>query len=143
MEPSFDVTVLASAAAARLIDLLTTDGWTAARAAVASLWRRGHPELVEAELTEARAELLQAEASDGGGPEIRTLLVAEWQARIARLLATHPDLIDEMRELVGELLRGTGTAEGQTVGVLHQEAHVTDGDAYLAGRDISITKDRE
>ncbi|MEU9305455.1 hypothetical protein [Streptomyces sp. NPDC048269] len=142
MEPSLDVTVLASAAAARLIDLLATDGWTAARAAMASLWRRGHPGRVEAELTEARAELLQDEASDGG-PEIRTLLVAEWQARLARLLATHPDLIDELRELVGELLRDAGTAEGQTVGSLHQEAHVTDGDAYLAGRDISITKDRE
>ncbi|WP_269278039.1 hypothetical protein [Streptomyces sp. H39-S7] len=132
------MTVLASAAAARLIDLLTTDSWTDARTAVASLWRRGHPERVEAELTEGRGDLLQAEASDRG-PAVRTLLVAEWQARLARLLATHPDLADEMRRL----LRDTGTAEGQAVGSLHQEAHVTDGDAYQAGRDISITKDRE
>ncbi|MFF4625099.1 hypothetical protein [Nonomuraea jabiensis] len=142
MDPSLDMGALASTAAERLIDLLATDGWAAAKAAVMSLWRRGHPERVEAELTEARGELLRAEESDGG-LELRALLVTEWQARLARLLATHPDLIDEMRQLVGELLHDNGTAEGQTVGSLHQEAHVTHGNAYQAGRDISVTTGRE
>ncbi|WP_069815551.1 hypothetical protein [Streptomyces sp. TP-A0874] len=142
MDPSLDVAALASTAAERLIELLTTDGWAAARAAVVSLWRRGHPERVEAELTEARGELLRAGESDGG-PELRALLVSEWQARLARLLATHPDLVDETREMVGGLPHHGGSAAGQTVGSLHQEAHVTDGNAYLAGRDISVTKGGE
>ncbi|MCX5215977.1 hypothetical protein OG689_43345 [Kitasatospora sp. NBC_00240] len=139
METSLELATLASVASARLIDMVATDGWAAVRAAVSSLWRRSHPERAEEELGEARDRLL---ASQGGGDDqnLRALLVAVWQAKLALLLATEPDLADEVRQLISEELRGSSPV-GQVVGSLNQEAHVTDGDAYLAGRDITVTRD--
>ena len=138
METSLELAALASVASARLIDLVATDGWAAVRASVVSLWRRSHPERVEEELGEVRDRLLETQGGDDD-PQLRALLVAEWQARLALLLATQPDLADEVRRLISEELRDSGPA-GQAVGSLTQEAHVTDGDAYLAGRDQTITR---
>ena len=50
METSVELAGLASAAAARLIDLLATDGWAAVKSSVLSLWRSAHPERVEEEV---------------------------------------------------------------------------------------------
>ncbi|MBO0916998.1 hypothetical protein [Streptomyces laculatispora] len=142
METSVELAGLASAAAARLIDLLTTDGWAAVRSSVLSLWRSAHPERVDNELTDARFELLEARRT-GGGEELQGLLVAEWQARIVRLLATRPDAVAELRALLGEELRAAGTPEQQITGSMTLEAHVSDGDAFLAGRDMTVTRGGE
>lgn len=142
METSVELAGLASAAAARLIDLLATDGWAAVRSSVLSLWRSAHPERVEEELTDARGELLQARQT-GDGEELQGLLVAEWQARIIRLMATRPDAVDELRALfVGEA-RAAGTPEQQITGSMTLEAHVSGGDAFLAGRDMTVTRGGE
>lgn len=139
MDPTIDMNAgLTSVAAARLIELLlSTDGWSAVKNAVRSLWRHSHPERVEAELAEARGELLKAEES-GGGAELHELLVAEWQARLARLIATRPDIA---RELPALLLDRPHDATSGATSSTTLTAHVSDGgDAYLAGRDMKITK---
>ncbi|MEV0976421.1 hypothetical protein [Streptomyces sp. NPDC049915] len=139
METSVELAGLASAAAARLIDLLATDGWAAVKSSVMSLWRSAHPERVEEELADLRGELLQAQQT-GDGQELQGLLVAEWQARIIRLMATRPGAVDELRALVGEELRAAGTPEQQISGSMTLEAHVSGGDAFLAGRDMTVTR---
>ncbi|WP_030416616.1 hypothetical protein [Streptomyces sp. NRRL S-1448] len=139
METGVELAGLASAAAARLIDLLTTDGWAAVKSSVLSLWRSAHPERIEEELADARGELLQAQQT-GDGQELQGLLVAEWQARIIRLMAARPDAVDELRALFGEELRAVGTPEQQITGSMTLEAHVSGGDAFLAGRDMTVTR---
>jgi hypothetical protein len=140
METSVELAGLASAAAARLIDLLATDGWSAVKSSVLALWRSARPERVEEELTDARGELLQARQT-GDGEELQGLLVAEWQARIIRLMATRPDAVDELRALLGGELSAAGTPEQQITGSMTLEAHVSGGDAFLAGRDMTVTRD--
>ncbi|MFD0021209.1 hypothetical protein [Streptomyces sp. NPDC058382] len=139
METSVELAGLASAAAARLIDLLATDGWGAVKSSVLALWRSAHPERVEDELADARDELLQAQQT-GGGEELQGLLVAEWQARIIRLMAVRPDAVDELRALFGEEPRTAGGPEQQITGSMTLEAHVSGGDAFLAGRDMNVTR---
>ncbi|MFD4943774.1 hypothetical protein ACFVYE_14990 [Streptomyces sp. NPDC058239] len=139
METSVELAGLASAAAARLIDLLATDGWGAVKSSVLALWRSAHPERVEEELADVRSELLQAQQT-GGGEELQGLLVAEWQARIIRLMATRPDAVAELRALLGGELRAVGTPGPQITGSMTLEAHVSDGDAFLAGRDMNVTR---
>ncbi|MFJ1545846.1 hypothetical protein [Streptomyces sp. NPDC088246] len=139
METSVELAGLASAAAARLIDLLATDGWGAVKSSVLALWRSAHPERVEEELTDVRSELLQAQQT-GGGEELQGLLVAEWQARIIRLMATRPEAVAELRALLGGELRAAGTPGPQITGSMTLEAHVSDGDAFLAGRDMNVTR---
>ncbi|MFF4290965.1 hypothetical protein ACFY0R_37570 [Streptomyces sp. NPDC001633] len=139
METGVELAGLASAAAARLIDLLTTDGWAAVKSSVLSLWRSAHPERIEEELTDARGELLQAQQT-GDGQVLQGLLVAEWQARIIRLMAARPDAVDELRALFGEEPRAAGTPEQQITGSMTLEAHVSGGDAFLAGRDMTVTR---
>lgn len=139
METSVELAGLASVAAARLIDLLATDGWDAVKSSVLSLWRTAHPERVEEELTEARAELIQAEQT-GDNTDLQGLLAAEWQARIIRLMATRPDTVDELRTLLAEDLRTAGSPEQQITGSMTLEAHVSGGDAFLAGRDMNVAR---
>ncbi|MFF2650162.1 hypothetical protein [Streptomyces sp. NPDC058045] len=140
MDTSGELAGLASAAAARLIDLLATDGWTAVKSSVLSLWRSAHPERVEEELADARGELLEAQRT-GDGQELQGLLVTEWQARLIRLMATRPDAVDELRALFGGEPRAAGNPEQQITGSMTLEAHVSGGDAFLAGRDMTVTRD--
>ncbi|MGA5423752.1 hypothetical protein [Streptomyces lavendulocolor] len=139
METSVELAGLASVAAARLIDLLATDGWAAVKSSVLSLWRSAHPHRVEEELGEARGELLQARQT-GDGQELQGMLVAEWQARIVRLMATRPDAVEELRALFGGEPHSAGAPEQLITGTMTMEAHVSGGDAYLAGRDMTVTR---
>ncbi|MFF2727412.1 hypothetical protein ACFVS9_05845 [Streptomyces sp. NPDC058008] len=139
METSVELAGLASAAAARLIDLLATDGWGAVKSSVLALWRTAHPERVEEELGDARDELLQARRTGDDG-ELQGLLIAEWQARIIRLMATRPDAVDELRALLGPEPGTSGTPEQRITGSMTLEAHVSGGDAFLAGRDMTVTR---
>ena len=79
----------------------------------------------------------------GGGQEaqaLQALLVAEWQARLVRLLATRPDAADELRALFGAEPRDAAAPEQRITGSMTLEAHVSGGDAFLAGRDMTITR---
>ncbi|MEU5715915.1 hypothetical protein AB0G71_09015 [Streptomyces sp. NPDC020403] len=142
METSVELAGLASVAAARLIDLLATDGWAAAKASVLSLWRSAQPERLEEELDDTRGELLQAQQTNDG-EELQRLLVAEWQARMIRLMAARPDAVDELRALWGEEAGASSApaASAQQIkGSMTLEAHVSGGDAFLAGRDMTVTR---
>ena len=128
---------LASMAAGRLIELLSSDGWTAVKHAVRSLWRHSHPERVEAELVEARGELVKAEQA-GGGAELQELLVAEWRARLARLIAARPEIVDELRTLLLGAAQESGSSAPTTASATLKARVSGGGGAYLAGRDMTV-----
>ncbi|HKN98657.1 MAG TPA: hypothetical protein VJX10_16175 [Pseudonocardiaceae bacterium] len=129
-----ELTALASVAAGQMIQLMATDGWAAAKSSFVSLWRRLHPERVDADLTRARSDLLAARQT--GDDELEKSLVAEWQARLARLLVAQPEVVDELRRLLNPAAGGQ-----QTVGSMRLDTRVTGGgDAYVAGRDQTINR---
>ncbi|WP_151770078.1 hypothetical protein [Streptomyces abyssomicinicus] len=102
MDP--EMAVLAGTAGTTLVALLTTEVWERARDGIAALWRRADPGRAEAisdELDVTRTELLTAR--EGGDTESPGELSTEWQGRIRRLLAAHPEQAEELRTLLDEL----------------------------------------
>ncbi|WP_103504399.1 hypothetical protein [Streptomyces sp. SM12] len=90
---------LAVAAGTALVGAMATEGWNAVRSGAVALWRKVHPErvaTVEAELEEARAELVATDDPD----EIEAEMAREWRRRFRRLLAEQPELADELRRMV-------------------------------------------
>ncbi|WP_028805835.1 hypothetical protein [Streptomyces sp. 142MFCol3.1] len=91
---------LASTVGTAVVTALTTDLWQGAQASVGALWRRAYPEradTVEAELAETRTLLLttpDGDVSEGSAEE--------WRLRFRRLLATRPDLAEELRRVLTE-----------------------------------------
>lgn len=130
MDP--EMAALATTAGTTLVTLLTTEAWQRARDGFASLWRRAQPERAEgiaAELETTRSDLLNAEADDEA--DIRDALGTEWQGRIRRLLVAHPEELEPLQTLMGELQPSTPASSAVT-------QHATaDGYArvYQAGRD--------
>lgn len=124
--------VLAGTAGTTLVTLLTTEVWERARDGIASLWRRAEPERAEAvsaEVEVTRRDLLVAEAD--GDIASRSELGTEWQGRIRRLLAAHPEEAEALRTLLAELAPYTPDVPSVT-------QHATaSGNArvYQAGRD--------
>jgi hypothetical protein len=128
------------AAASALVGAMATDGWNEVRSGVAALWRRVHPDRVpaiESELDEVRYELLDSRRT--GDAEVEKGLVADWQRKLRRLMAAHPELTAELRLLLEEwsrLLPSPGLAGGQT---FSQAAVVTAcGKVNQVGRDQFI-----
>ena len=102
-----EITGLAGTAATTLVTLLTTEGWQRAKEQFSSLWRRVQPERAEAvagELEATRADLLTVQVD--GDSDTEAELAAEWQGRIRRLLAAHPEAADHLRVLLAELAPG-------------------------------------
>lgn len=131
------------AAATALVTAMATDGWQEARAGAVALWRRVHPDRVpaiESELEEVRAELLGARQS--GDAAVETELIADWQRKLRRLTATHPDLLAELEQLTLGPWSAPLSASGQArVRSVHQVAVATGkGTVYQAGRDQHITR---
>ncbi|MGW6144067.1 hypothetical protein [Streptomyces sp. NPDC055140] len=130
MDP--EMAVLAGTAGTTLVTLLTTEVWQRARDGVASLWRRAEPEragVISAELEVTRRELLAAQA--GGDLESPSELGAEWQGRIRRLLAAHPEETEALRTLLNELAPYT-SAESSVTQHATASGHAR---VYQAGRD--------
>ena len=140
MEAGSELAELASTAAGQLISLLTKDGWATVKASIVSLWRHSHPEHVDADLTQARGELLAAVRS-GTDRELSEFLANEWRGRLGRLLITQPEAADELRRIIREDFNVAGSAGHQVIGSMTLETHVSGGgDANVAGRDMTITK---
>jgi hypothetical protein len=98
-----ELSVLAATAATTVVGLLTTDAWERLKGGLVALWRRANPERaagIEAEITEARSELLAPGAADD--TELTHALVREWQRRIYRLLIADPELAVDLRRLLNE-----------------------------------------
>ncbi|MEV0695849.1 hypothetical protein [Streptomyces sp. NPDC050388] len=100
-----ELVTLASTAGTTLVGLLVTDAWGRAQAAVSALWRQARPEqaeVVEGELVQARDEAVAAHAA--GDSSMRDALIAEWQLKFRRLLASNPDIASELRHILNEEL---------------------------------------
>lgn len=95
---------LAGTAGSTIVTLLATDAWEKTKTAVGGLWKRVHPGragAVEADLVEARTEVLAARAA--GDAQTERDLTAEWQGRIRRLLAADSGVAAELRQVLVSL----------------------------------------
>ncbi|GAA2262520.1 MULTISPECIES: hypothetical protein [Kitasatospora] len=137
-----DLAALASSAAGQLMNVIATDSWAAVKSVVLALWRRSHPERAEEDLAQARADLLAAQQA-GNAEQLQQVLVAEWQARLSRLLLAQPDLADELRALLeGALAEPDADGRRPGAGSTTINAQVTGGgDAYVAGRDLTVNRE--
>ncbi|WP_432865581.1 hypothetical protein [Microbispora rosea] len=100
-----ELLALANTAGTTVVGLLATDAWDQAKSAVGSLWRRvrpEHAEVVEAELVEARNEVVSARAA--GDDSVERELVTEWQLKLRRLLAAEPTIATELHRLLQDEL---------------------------------------
>lgn len=135
MDP--EIAALAGAAGTTLVSLLATEAWESAKDGFAGLWNRVRPERAEAvsaELEATRDDVLAARESNDRETEVE--LSAEWQGRVRRLLAAHPETTDELRRLLAELADSAPQVAGPTV-----TQHATasgDSRVYQAGRDMHL-----
>lgn len=135
MDP--EIAQLAGTAATTLIQLLTADIWNQVKGRFTSLWRCAQPERAGAiaeELDATRDDLLAAQRD--GEASVAQELGAEWQGRIRRLLAAHPEAVAELRSLLTEL-----APESLMPPPVVQHA-VASGSArvYQAGRDQNFIR---
>ncbi|TDC26255.1 hypothetical protein E1265_04845 [Streptomyces sp. 8K308] len=136
MDP--EIAALAGSAGTTIVTLAATDAWERARDGLVALWRRVRPEGADAvgdELATTRDELANTPPED---TETEGELVAQWRGRVRRLLATHPEVADELRDLLTELTEEQDgpPAAGPTI-----TQHATaSGHArvYQAGGDMRI-----
>ena len=102
------------AAASAVVTAMATDGWQQARAAVARLWRRSHPDhvpAIETDLDDTHAEVVAARAAGDRAAEEE--LVADWQRKLRRLIDADPDLGIELRRVLDEELAPLLSADEQ------------------------------
>lgn len=136
MEIGTEFAALAATAATTIVSLLATDSWSGIKDAVIRLWRR-HPsyEQVAPDLDEAHEKLMTL-MPRGDDQVQRADLIAAWRSRLAELLVDDPLAARELREFIDHRAEGEPRALHQTI-----KAHVTGGgDAYVAGRDLTITR---
>ncbi|MEU7565602.1 hypothetical protein AB0A99_06200 [Streptomyces fradiae] len=133
-----ELAALASLAASAVVSGLATAGWESAQRAIGDLWRRAHPEradTVVAELGEARADVLAARRD--GDERAERELVGEWQTRLRRLLATHPEVLPDLRRIVDEM--GPPERRPDRRGGISVTAHASGGSRInVAGRDLTV-----
>jgi hypothetical protein len=104
---------------------------------MASLWRRTQPDradAITAELDVTRNDLVAAQA--GGDTGTAAELGTEWQGRIRRLLAAHPEAADGLRRVLAELAPAGPVAPSVT-------QHATAAGharVYQAGRDQNFNQ---
>ena len=128
---------LAGTAGTTLVSLLSTEVWQRARDGIALLWRRSQPDRadgISAELDATRDDLIAAQVSGDAGTLVE--LGAEWQGRIRRLLAAHPEAADGLRTLLAELAPAAPAAPSVT----QQATASGQARVYQAGRDQHFTQ---
>ncbi|MDT3438823.1 MULTISPECIES: hypothetical protein [unclassified Pseudofrankia] len=125
MDP--ELAALAATAATTLVASLATDGWERAKSAMGSLWRRVHPDradAVEADLVDIRAEVLAAR--EAGDERTEQVLAEEWRSRLRRLLASDPQLANELRQIVAELTPKLPEMDQARIGQISMTATASD-----------------
>ncbi len=136
-----ELSALTATAATTVVQLLATAAWEQASSAVGRLWRRVYPEraeTVQAELEEGRAEVLAARQA--GDEQVAPALVGEWRNRLRRLVAADPQLADELRQVVAELvsvLAEVGPQQGTTITM--QATTFGSSRVQQAGRDLHVS----
>jgi hypothetical protein len=129
------------AAGTALVTAMATDAWQSARDGAVALWRRARPEqaeVVEAELTEVREQVLRARGE--GDADTEQALTGSWQVRLQQLLRTDPSLAGELRRVLDEVLTpALQPADQDRIGSLVMTATASGhGRVYQAGRDQTI-----
>ncbi len=92
---------LAEAGGSALVGAMATDAWQATRSGVARLFGRdgsARRAAIEAQLDGNAALVAQAEDPD----EVRASLVPVWRLQLEALLREYPDVVEELRVLVGQ-----------------------------------------
>jgi hypothetical protein len=133
-----ELMTLASTAGTAVVTALTTDLWQQTQVAVGALWRRAYPEraaTVEAELTDTRTLLLAAPEDDVAGDS-----ADEWRLRFRRLLATHPDLADELRRMLAEDLAPVLPANSQSTSAVFNATASGHGRVYQSAGNQTINE---
>ncbi len=136
-----ELAALTSTAATTVVKLLATTAWEKAKSAIGGLWRRVHrerAETVQAELEEARAEVLAVRQV--GDEQAEQALVGEWQGRLRRLVAADPQLADELRRVIAQLHSALADADPQQDATITMQATAF-GHSLVnqAGRDLHVT----
>ncbi|MFE3068566.1 hypothetical protein [Streptomyces sp. NPDC059247] len=130
-----EIMALAGTAGTAVVTLLATDAWNTVRDGVVDLWRRARPERaadISAELDSTREELLRARTE--GDQETEADLRVEWRGRVRRLLVEHPEVAEELRDLLTRLEPAAPHPPTVT-----QRATASDrARVYQAGRDIHL-----
>jgi hypothetical protein len=139
-----ELTALAVSAGTQVVALLATDAWEATKAAVGSVWRRVHPEraeLVEAELADARTEIVAARAA--GDTSSEEALAGEWQGRLRRLFAADEAAATELLQALNELASQLPEAERVQIGNISMTATATShGRTYQVGQGTQHITER-
>ncbi|WP_037857104.1 hypothetical protein [Streptomyces sp. NRRL S-340] len=133
-----ELMALASTAGTAVVSALTTDLWQRAQDSVGSLWRRAYPEragTVEADLTETRTLLLAAPEGD-----VAEDSAEEWRLRFRRLLATRPDLAEELRRVLTEDLAGVLPAPPQGTSTVFNATASGHGRIYQSAGNQTINE---
>lgn len=140
MDP--ELGTLASTAASTVVKALATTAWEQTTKAIGALWGRVHPdrvETVEAEMTEAREQLVLAR--DAGDEQAEADLVAALRSRLQGLLATDPSLAEDLQGLVQRLDSATAGGRRVEIGRVEMRAEASDhGRVYQALGDQHIGK---
>lgn len=134
-----ELSTLASTAASTLARVLATDGWERARAGIGTLWRKVHParaDTVEADLTQARSELVAAVQSDLDS--VQRDITEEWRLRLMRLLAADAEIITSLSVLVCELQNML--PESSATHTSWSASATGYGRVYQAGRDLRVNE---
>ncbi|MGE9697432.1 MULTISPECIES: hypothetical protein [unclassified Streptomyces] len=132
-----DVSLLAGEGATALVGLMVADGWAAVRERVARFFSRGddagEAERVEAELEEARRDLVEASEDPGIAEDVE----AAWRLRFRRALREHPEAVGELRALLDELVpEQERTGSGDTY---NSVSGTVNGGLVVQGRDFGAT----
>ncbi|MFC4016033.1 hypothetical protein ACFOY2_53100 [Nonomuraea purpurea] len=131
------------AAGTALVTAMATDMWQQARSGAIMLWRRVRPEqerAVEDELAEVRLQILAAR-SDGDADTERAL-AGTWQIRLQQLLREDPDLVNELKQVLDNVLTpALSLSERDQFNKIAMKATANDQSRiYQAGRDQHITE---
>jgi hypothetical protein len=136
-----DIAALASAAATAVVTAMAKESWERVSGAVARLWRGASAQRVEhvrTALEHSRQDLVESRSDRAADDDIvvEAELVAEWQGKLRRLLAEHPEIAAELRQIL-EL--DAEPAAGVRFGsVTHQGV----GDINQAAGDIHVVRGR-
>jgi uncharacterized protein involved in exopolysaccharide biosynthesis len=99
-----EIAALASSGATTLVGLMVSDSWAQAKARVVKLF--GHRSAEQAEAISAELGLAQVELMSAAGRADESTaadLEAEWRSRFRRLLASDPQAVADLKQLLKEL----------------------------------------
>lgn len=138
MDP--ELSVLGSAAATTIVQLLTTDMWERLKDVLASLLHRsraqqGHD--VGAELADARSQLLAPGADTA---QVSEELTAAWAARLGRLMIADPVFASELKRSLSEELAPLLDQVHPTSEVRMRARASGESRVYQAGGNLTINE---